>query len=184
MINVTVPDGKEGDWSVETFTVSEQESMFTRMRAIQHPEGFVAPGSYKRLKRGGVVVMSNTQMEVSTNQPIIRNATGNVLINGLGLGMVLTAILERNDIRSVTIIENAPEVIKLVGSHFEKDRRVKVILCDAFEFKPPKSSKYDAVWHDIWDYMCEDHLSEMTRLKRKYVRKCEWQGCWSEGMYR
>lgn len=183
MINVTVPDGTIGRWSVNTFTVSEQESEFTRIRAIRHPEEYVPPGTYKRLLRGPEVIMSNTPMEESTNGPIIHRAHGVVLINGLGLGMVLTAILAKPRVDAIEVNEISEEVIALVGPHF-KDPRVTIRQVDAFEYKPDKGKRYNAVWHDIWDCMCADNLKEMSILKRKYGRYSDWQGCWSEDMCR
>jgi hypothetical protein len=90
-IHVTVPDGICGDWRVESFTVSEEDAQRTAFRAAHKgSDEYVPPGTYKRLMRGDTVVMSNTPMEVRTNREFIRRAKGNVLINGLGLGMVLT----------------------------------------------------------------------------------------------
>jgi hypothetical protein len=43
-----------------------------------------------------------------------------------------------------------------------------------------KGERYGMVWHDIWDSFCGDNLPEMTRLKRKYGRRADWQGCWGE----
>lgn len=182
-IEVTVPDGKVGDWRVETYTVSKQESDWTRIRAMQHPEEFVPAGTYKKLCRNGTIVMSNTEMEIREHREMILQAHGHVLLNGLGLGVCLKAILAKTQVLSVTVIEKSPEVIALVGPSF-KDPRLTIIQADAFTWKPPKGAHYDVVWHDIWDNMCSDNLPEMTRLKRKYGRLCDWQGCWAEGMIR
>lgn len=175
MINVTVPDGECGDWKVETFTVGEPTArMFCR------PSEYVPPGTYKRLTRGHVVVMSNTPMEEHTNRPIIRHAKGDVMINGLGLGMVLTAILAKEDVRSITVIEKSSEVIQLVGPSFA-DERVTIVHDDALTHKPEKNARYDAVWHDIWDFICADNLEDMKLLHRRYGRRADWQGSWARG---
>lgn len=180
-IEVTVPDGKAGDWRVETFTVSKADSDYTRMRAVMHPEEFVPAGTYKKLCRNGTIVMSNTPMEIREHRAFIWHAKGNVLIMGLGLGVCLKAILAKPEVTWVTVIEKSPEVIQLVGPTFLKDSRVEIHCADAFTWEPPKSERYDAVWHDIWDNMCVDNLPEMKRLKQKYRRRCDWQGCWAEG---
>lgn len=86
VIDIPIPDARSGEWAIETFTVSEHESAMTRIRACLHPEEYVPAGTYKRLVRGRVIVMSNTPMELNTNRPIMRAGTGRVLINGLGLG--------------------------------------------------------------------------------------------------
>lgn len=178
-IPVHVPDGVCGDWRVESFNVSEDEARITELRAALKGEDFYVPaGDYKRLMRGSTVVMSNTPMEVWTNRPFIRYAKGNVLINGLGLGMVLTAILRKPEVESVTVIEAAVEVIELVAPTFRDDPKVKIIHSDAFEYQPAKGMRFDAVWHDIWDFISEDNLPEMHRLHRKYGQRTSWQASW------
>jgi spermidine synthase len=108
----------------------------------------------------------------------IYKAEGHVLINGLGLGVCLKAVLEKKEVIKVTVIEKSEDVIKLVAPSFQDDR-VEIINADAFEYKPPKGVVYDVVWHDIWQDICTDNLEQMKKLHRKYGRKCKWQGSWS-----
>lgn len=178
-IPCNVPDGISGDWRVESFEVTKQDEAFTRLRAaVTHRwTEFVAAGRYKRLMRDRTVVMSNTPMEVETHAEIIQRAKGHVLLNGLGLGVVLTAILSKPDILSVTVVENSPDVIKLVAPTFAKDVRVEIVQADAFAFKPVAT--FNAVWHDIWDAICHDNLDGMRKLHRKYAKRTEWQGSWA-----
>lgn len=181
---IKVPDGISGDWRVETFEVSQAESDFTRMRAMMGGRRrleYVAPGKYKRLMRGGTVVMSNTKMEIDTHWSIIHAAKGDVLLNGLGLGVILTIILGKPDVKSVTVVEKSEDVIELVAPTYI-DSRVSIIQADAFSFNPSK--RLNAVWHDIWDDICEDNISEMKTLHRRYGRRAEWQGSWSREVLR
>ena len=180
-IQVNVPDNKIGPWEVSTFEVSEKDVEIENMRALFKPGGrTILPGKYKRLTRTGAVIMSNTRVEIADCLSFIWQAKkgGDILINGLGLGVALTAILESADIPSVTVIEQAKEVIDLVAPSFAHDKRVNIIHADAFEWKPPKGKHYTAVWHDIWDNICTDNLPEMTCLHRKYGRRTDWQGSW------
>ena len=72
-IPISVPDGQSGDWRVETFTITPEKAAFSNMRAsFGRPLERVDAGTYKRLVRGGTVVMSNTPMEIATNRPIHR----------------------------------------------------------------------------------------------------------------
>jgi len=183
-IPVTVPDGQKGDWSVSTFTVLEKDEKFGRLRAMFSSERgrYVPAGTYKALKRGGGTVMSNTPDEICDLWPFLQAATGSVLINGLGLGVALTAILAKINedgspaVSQVVVIENSPEVVDLVSPTFKKDLRVYFALGDAFRFVP--TGKFDAVWHDVWDDICSDNLSQMHTLHRKYGHKAKWQGSW------
>lgn len=182
-IEINVPDGVRGDWRVESFQVSEEDSAVTRRRAAaQGSHEFVPPGNYKKLVRGAVVVMSNTPMEVRTNRRFIGRAKGRVLVNGLGLGMVLTAILAKPEVESVTVVEASAEVIDLVGPTFRDDPRVRIVHANAFDYQPAKGEQFDVVWHDIWDYIHPDNLPEMHRLHRKYARRAGWQASWCRDM--
>ena len=174
-----VPCGSSGDWRVEDFSVSKDESKWTSIRAMLHPMEYVSEGNYKRLMRGDTVVMSNTHMEMRTNVAAFIHATGNVLINGLGRGLVLHAILQKPEVVSVTVVENSPDVIALVAPSFASER-VKIIQADAFEYQPEKGVRFGAVWHDIWDDICSDNLPQMAKLHRKYGRRCDWQGSWGK----
>lgn len=186
-IDVTVPDGKSGEWSVETFTVSEKQAEFEIIRSMFSFSGRgrrVPAGTYKRLMRSGTVVMSNTPNEIHDHILFICKAKNgrNILINGLGLGVSLKAILDSDKVESVTIIEKSPDVINLVAPSFLEDKRVTIICADALEWKPPKGQRYDAVWHDIWDDICSDNLPEMEKLHRRYGRKTYWQGSWGKAL--
>jgi len=181
-ISVQVPDGNSGNWEVSTFEVSEDSSAFTRMRAsAQGGRGFVPPGNYKKLTYKKSVVMSNTPDEISDHTYFIFRARRckTVLINGLGLGMCITAILESDIVEKITVIELSKDVIELVGPTFKDNPRVEIIQADALEYKPPKGIKYGAVWHDIWTYITGANLESMKKLHRKYVRRTQWQGSWA-----
>jgi len=177
-IEIQVPDGVCGDYRVETFTVSKNDSRFTSYR----PNGYVPAGTYKRLMRGCQLVMSNTPIEVDSNRVFISWAKGKVLINGLGLGMVLTEIFKKEEVTEVTVVEISEEVINLVGTSFKDDPRVNIIHADALEYKPPKGKRFDCVWHDIWDNICVDNLSEMSTLHRRYGRRTDWQESWQKDL--
>lgn len=185
-IDVKVPDGKSGDYQIETFEVNVDSANLHNIRAIMKPGNrTIEPGMFKRLMRsdngfGGTVVMSNTPAEVEDHWEFFDNArtAKTVLINGLGLGVILTKLLAEDTLEKVTIIEVSPDVIKLTSPTFENDSRVEIIQADALEYRPPVGVRYDVVWHDIWDYICEDNLESMKKLHRKYGRRCGWQGSW------
>lgn len=183
---VTVPEGKRGPWSVERFEVSEEESKFSALRAAMKGRGYVSAGRYTKLlhaRRG--LIMSDTPDEMRDHRYAVHRAKDHVLINGLGIGMVLGAILKKPEVTKVTVVEICSDLIALVGPHYANDQRVEIINADAYTYQPPKGVRYAAVWHDIWDDiwddLCSANLPLMTKLKRKYGRRTDWQGCWSEG---
>jgi hypothetical protein len=174
MEQVDLPEMEKGDWRIDQFTLTGKE--FQRWGSRHVP-----PGTYTRLRRGGTLVMSDTPNEMSDHYDIVREATGKVLLNGLGLGMVLKNVLLKEEVTEVTVVEVDPDLIQLVGPYYD-DKRVTILCADALTFKPPKGKRYNAVWHDIWDDICIDNLEEMGTLHRKYGRRTDWQGSWCRGL--
>jgi spermidine synthase len=181
MRKVTVPEGTSGDFTVRRFTIDDHASA---MSAIRHRGRGIPVGEYTGLYRGrGLfddVVMSDTPSEMEDHEVFVRHATGHILINGLGLGMVLQACLDKPEVTHVAVVEISEDVIKLVGPHYTQlyGARVDIIHANAFTYIP--GGPYGAVWHDIWDNPHPSVLPEMTKLKRKYARRTEWQGCWAQ----
>lgn len=184
-ISVDVPDGTSGAWSVETFAVTEEDERLDMVRAAASSSSrgrYVPAGTYKALKRDGHIIMSNTPDEIRDHRYFFSRAKGKVLINGLGLGVALKAILNKVDesgvpaIELVHVVEKYEGVLNLVRPTYEGDKRVSFIHADALEYKP--TLKYDVVWHDIFDDICASNLPIMHKLHRKYGGKAVWQGSW------
>jgi hypothetical protein len=186
-VPVEVPDGISGPWEVYSYTISKADEEFQHLRGMfSNDRGrYVPAGTYKGLKRGRHIIMSNTPDEIRDCREFFREAQGRVLINGLGLGIVLDVILHKLDpeskelaVTEVFVIEKSEDVLHLVGPTFLKDKRVHLIHGDAYTFKAPPGPYFDAVWHDIFDDICAENLKGMHKLHRKYGRKTKWQGSW------
>ena len=180
---INIPEGKAGDWEVKQFTVSEDNARLGMLRSTYSfsSRGRCTPtGTYTSLTHRGTTIMSDTPDEIRDHFEMIRMAKGSVLINGLGLGVVLKAVLEKPEVTDATVIELSPEVIELVGKHYQDKygTRVQIINADAFTYKSPKGRRYGAVWHDIWDSICTSNIPEMHKLHRKYGSIADWQGSW------
>ena len=173
---VTVPQGERGDWRVEKFHV---EAMSIANLRLAREGRACSPGVYTRLvhKRRGII-MSDTTAERRDHWSFILAAEGHVLINGLGLGMCLAAALARPKVIKATVIEIDQDVIDLVWPTYAARPNVEIIQDDAFAYRPPSGIRYGAVWHDIWDEICENNRPQMTKLHRKYGRLADWQGSW------
>jgi len=175
-IEIEVPDGVSGEWKVDTFVVRQNEigqysSFFKTGRGVPL-------GTYKRLKRGGTTVMSNTPDEIRDFSSFVEQAEGSVLVNGLGLGVLLQALVNKPEVTKVKVIEISEDVLALVAGTYEKHAKVEIIKADCFEYTPPKGERFNAVWHDIWDSICADNLAEMNTLHRKYGRRADYQSSW------
>jgi len=186
-VRVDVPEDMYGDWKVEKFTVEEDAAKLHNIRATFSFGGggrTIEPGEYTRLVRNGTIVMSDTPAEIRDHLEFVRRARqgGHILINGLGLGWALEAILDAPKIETITVVEKSYEVVSLIAKHYEdkcpSDKKLWIIQDDALTYKAPKGKRYNAVWHDIWDYICADNLDDMKTLHRKYGRRCDWQGSW------
>jgi hypothetical protein len=179
---VDVPEGKSGDWSISKFTVSAEDEKWGRLRAaISSSRGrFVPAGTYTGLYHKNSVVMSDTPDEIRDHWEPIHYSSGNVLIAGLGLGVVLQAILNKPTVENVTVIEKSADVIKLVGRHYSErfGGRVKIINDDILTWKPERGTHYKVAWFDIWNDLCTDNLPQMKLLHRKFARKSDWKGSW------
>lgn len=177
---VRVPDSKSpcGNVIIESFTITEEDASFSNAFS-HHPTFNVKAGEFKRLVIDGETVMSNTPMEVKTNRQFVSAAKGQVLINGLGLGMVLEQLLAKEEVEHITVIEIDPRVIELVAKHYADEPKVTIIEHDAMTYKPEKGKTYDVVYHDIWTFISADNLKDMKTLHRKYGRRCNWQASWA-----
>lgn len=178
-VDVHIPDGQSGDWEISTFEITKDGADFHNLREAMHRSNrFVTPGFYKKITRNNEVIMSNTESEIQDHLKFVEKAKGNVLINGLGLGVVLEMIKDKPEVDKIFVIEKSEDVIKLVAPYFENYPKITIINADAFEYEIPEGMKYGAVWHDIWDYICADNLEEMDSLHYKYEKVAKWQGSW------
>ena len=168
-------------WKLEKFKI-EQGNFSAMVDGIM-------PGTYIRLLHNGECVMSDTSMEQRTNLRFCSKAYGDIIIGGLGIGMIVMAIQDKPEVRSITIIEKNQEVIDLVASQLKFNDKVSIICADVFEWKPKRGVKYDMTYMDIWNWINEDvYKKEVQPLKRKYVRflrpKSEnpnrFNECWAE----
>jgi hypothetical protein len=179
---VTVPEGQHGRVTVERFEI-KRDDLANALAAMKSGRG-TAPGEYTALMINGRLWMSDTDAEWRDHMPAIRriqrSETKRVLINGLGLGMVVQAALDCEHVEHIDVVEIDPDVVALVGPHYEASGRVTIHQGDAYDMKWPSGVAWDVVWSDIWVDLCTDNLSEMARLKRKYARRSGWHGCWGQ----
>lgn len=175
---VDVPEGQSGTWKVSRF---KPEGFWAELHNIKQPKRQLVIGEiYTKLTNGDSSVMSDTPAELNDLWPLGRHLRGQILINGLGLGVALQGALDEPEVEHVTVIELSKDVIALVGQHYitRYGDRLTIIYADALEWTPPKGSRYNTVWHDIWNNICGDNYESMKKLHRKYGKKCDWQDSW------
>jgi len=132
------------------------------------------------------MMMSDTPMERQTNIDFIRASKGDVLIAGLGIGMVLWPLIHKEEVSSITVIELHPEIIKMIEPIFaplakEQGIELKVICDSIFDWKLPQGAMWDTIYFDIWNDICGDNYDEMKVLHRRFSRRRPpggWMGSW------
>ena len=140
-------DKKVGDFELSHFEIGEKD--FIAMYRMG-----ISAGRYVKLSHKGECVMSDTDMEKRTNSSFVINAHGKVLIGGLGIGLILLAIQDKEEVGHITVVEKNKEVIELVGSQLPLNSKVHIVHDDVFEYKP--LFKYNKIYMDIWNYINSD----------------------------
>jgi spermidine synthase len=150
-------------------------TQFERMRAALHGQPLYRD-KYCRLLVRGQIMMTDAEFERKTNiEPIIRKGNS-ALIAGLGIGLILHPII--CNFKNVTVVEKELDVIKLVAHHFPS---VSIVHDDIFSWAPPKGSKFDLIYFDIWGDISSDDLvqsKELHRKFRKYLSKVGYMESW------
>lgn len=176
---VTVPEAQIGNYKIVKKDIPDNP--IEKWRYVSTGRNYV-PGTYTFLFRNNTLVMSDTPDEMKDHYPAVRNAKGHCLIVGLGIGVVLNAVLKKPEVEKVTVVELAPEVLELVAAHYNElyPGKIEFVQADILAWKPPKDVYYNMVWFDIWDDLCIDNLEQMAKLHRKFGRKAEWKGSWGK----
>lgn len=143
---------------------------------------------YMVLSVNGQLMMSDTPMERESNQEIL-NAYGDVLIGGLGLGMIPFALQRNPSVKSICIIEKESDVIELIGKQIIEllnisAPHVHIIQDDVFNYPATHAAeRYDTIYMDIWPYYGKGMQDDMIKLKQAYtplLKKDGWFSCWQE----
>lgn len=170
-LNPPIKEGQSGNIRIEQFTINPADTEYSLFNLKSGSRG-VRPGTYVRMYEKGNLWMSNTHAEYRDVSFFLNKAKGDVIVNGLGLGLVVHCLLSNIWVKSVTVIEKNPDVIALVAPYFAETYggRFTCIQADALEYKIPKGSEYDYAWHDIWLDITADNYPDMKKLNRKWGR--------------
>lgn len=172
----------DGRLSVERFAVGESD-LGNYFEAVKYRRG-TRPGEYTRLIMDNQLWMSDTDAERRDHYgPVLSHhhfPEAPALVNGLGLGCVIGALLDHPETPYVDVVEVSDRVLDTVGAWFvsEYGSRVRLHHDDALTIRWPVGSAWGVVWHDIWPHLSEDNLTDMARLHRMYGRRARWQGSW------
>lgn len=175
-------EGESGNIALENFEITKWD-----VRAMIDE---IPIGKYIRLydKKTNEVIMSDTPYEKDTNFDFCINAHGNILIGGLGIGMILLAIQDKKEVDSILVLEKSNDVINLIAPQLPLNEKVKIIQADVFEWNLPENSLYNYIYMDVWNYISLDVFNkDMMILHEKYESLLDkehddnaFMDCWGE----
>ncbi len=175
---------KKGAASVHAFNIGEQGARIQNLGSLMNCEpGFmqVRKGDYIKLYVNGVLMMSDTDMEKRTNLEFVRNAHGDVMVAGLGIGLILHNLEEKvasGKVTSITVYEKYQDVIDLIAPYYSH-LPLKIKCEDILTYKPPKDETYDTIYFDIWPTISTDNLSDIRMLHNRWENHKK-QGGWMD----
>ncbi len=171
---------RAGKFGVAELRIDSPDPM-ERARAARDGQPLGAK-KYARLIVNGHLYMTDAEFECWTNAEFIENARGDVLVAGLGIGLILGPILKLPRVTSVTVLEISPDVISLIAPLY-KSPKLKAIVADAYKWEAPRKA-FDCVYLDIWaNVPNSDDRQDIVSLKKKYrssLRPGGWLGVWCE----
>src|SRR3954451_14229975 len=118
-----VPAGACGAWVIEKVSIPERSYA---PATDPSPDCFkFRPGIYTCLRREATQFMTDLYDEWWTQREGIAQALrrgGDVLVTGLGLGLVAEAMLRppASNVQRVTVVELSPDVVRLVKPYLEQ----------------------------------------------------------------
>lgn len=122
--------------------------------------------------------MTDAEFECWSMAPDLKRLHGDVLIAGLGLGLIIREAVKQ--CRTVTVLEINPDIITLVGPHC---KGAKIIKADVNLYRATKNT-FDCIYFDIWPNVPNaDDVALMNKLVKRYrpaLRKGGWIGSWCE----
>lgn len=167
-------------YTIDTIVLSQETVRMEQMRNYRNlwlTRGLKADFPYIRLKKTGEgIMMSDTPMERNTNRDFIQKANGDVIIFGLGLGLVILPLLKKENVKSILVVELYQDLIDMVEPILKKhdtENKLKVIQGDCFDIHNsiPKEKKFDVVYGDIWISICTDNYEEMKTLTKNWKNR-------------
>lgn len=186
--NIVIPDKKQGKWELKREELKAGEAFVCRDFAVTNdgrliPQlGFFAePFSFPAVTERGREWMTLMPNETVTTAPAIDAAHGKVLTYGLGLGYFAYMASEKENVRSVTIVELSRDVIELFETfilpQFPHRDKIKIVCEDAFKYaeKTAPAEKFDFVFADFW-HDAGDGRDLMLKMKEyeKYSPESEY----------
>ena len=142
------------------------------------------------LNKSNECIMSSNLFERLTNQNFINTAKGDVIIFGLGLGLILFPLLEDEEINSITVIDNSIDIINTIGpiiKNYDVNDKLTIINGDVFTYyQQLNDAKFDVAYFDYWNIVDSTIYNDMKILKELYKNNIKETGqimYWCEDLF-
>ena len=160
--NIRIPYVKEGDVTLMNAVYDKGEAFLYDMPDLFADVVFPKIGYFDERVYFPAVYekempwVSVCPSEINSMKDQVSSAHGKTLVLGLGLGYYAYAVSEKEEVRSVTVIEINPTITGLFEKHilpqFARKDKIRVITSDAVAFLENVSlGEYDFVFADIWE---------------------------------
>jgi hypothetical protein len=107
--------------------------------------------------------MSNNKKDVKDQKKMIPNDVyGNILVLGLGLGIIIEMLAKYEKVKYIAVIEQAPEVIEMVWKYIEHNNKAEIIQMKDINYIKSNSNKYNYVFADT-------HIDCSDKTKKRIV---------------
>jgi hypothetical protein len=100
---------------------------------------------------GRIEMMSDEPEDTDLLVPAWQNCVGSVLLTGLGLGCLVSALLRKSSVTHIDVVESSPTLIELLRPYFPTDR-LTFIHGDGFSPSTWRSpgTFWDTAFLDMW----------------------------------
>jgi hypothetical protein len=122
------------------------------------------------------------------NRHVVDHARGDVLVVGLGLGMILHPLLAKPAVRSVHVVEVNEDVVALIAPtlrHVAGAAKLRIELADGRRWRPAEGVAFDTIWIDTpaggsWSAEYVRWCAWWIGRYRTWLRPGGWIGHWLE----
>lgn len=185
-MSTILKEGKVGSFEIKKKVIKKG----TVLHMYNSKEGRITKGEYQfdyplvTLDEDGHTWMSDSQLELESAIGAVMVARGDVLIGGLGIGLLPTFIKNIKRVKRIDIVELHQEVIDLVFNQIAS-KKMRIIKDDTFHYLDTTNNRYDFIHIDIWGTITAP-IKEIDAAQDK-ARGClrpngvTW--CWLQELY-
>lgn len=169
-------EGKSGDFEIkiETIPVGKKMTVVSMRNWVLMGYkplkcSFDNPRPLYKLLKKGRLLMSDSPQELFLQYEAYKEARGNILIGGLGLGMTPTLLAKKKDVKKITVVEIEKDVIKLCNP---RNKKIRVVNDDIRKFILSTKEKFDFIYIDIhYSTGVTEYISTVLPMRKLLTRR-------------